>query len=219
MSCYFDLVRREIRPLLPAAASRIVDVGCGIGGTAKWLKEIYPSAHVIGIEGNGDLRAALSENVDESYIHDLNDEPPDMGQPDLILFLDVLEHLVDPETVLSRFVSRLAVGGSVIISLPNVAHLSVALPLAVSGRWTYADAGILDRTHLRFFVQRTAIELAESCGLNVEAALYAGMQGPKSRLIDRATLGLIRDRLAKQFIMRAVREPVGHAKWAPAAEY
>lgn len=216
MSGYYDLVRREIAPLLPQSATRIVDVGCGEGRTARWLKERYPSAHVIGIEGNREIEPALAANVDESFIHDLNLEPPDIGAPDLVLFLDVLEHLVDPLQVLKNFVGRMAGDGVVIVSLPNVSHPSVALPLALRGRWDYTDAGILDRTHLRFFVYDTAIGLIEAAGLYVDAGLYSGLQGPKSQLLDRITLRRIRHRIAKQFIMRGGRRRAEATVWGVA---
>jgi 2-polyprenyl-3-methyl-5-hydroxy-6-metoxy-1,4-benzoquinol methylase len=217
MDDYHHLVRREITPLLPGHAGRILDVGCGAGATARWLKSLYPSATTIGIEGVRDLKSELAANVDEAIIHDLNEEPPDVGAPDLILFLDVLEHLVDPAAVLSRFASRLAPGGAVIVSVPNVAHPSVVLPLAIKGQWTYADAGILDRTHLRFFTHKTAVELVEGAGFHIDAGLYSGLHGPKARLFDRVTLGRLRPRMAKQFIMRGVRGQAGRPVWSAAA--
>jgi trans-aconitate methyltransferase len=216
MDGYHDLVRREIAPVLPANASRILDVGCGVGATARWLRSLYPSAMTIGIEGEGDLKSKLAANVDEAIIHDLNEEPPDIGAPDLILFLDVLEHLVDPAVVLGRFASRLAPGGAVIVSVPNVAHPSVVLPLAMKGQWTYADAGILDRTHLRFFTYKTAVELVESAGFHIDAGLYSGLNGPKAKMFDRVTFGRFRSRMAKQFIMRGVRGEVGRPVWSAA---
>jgi hypothetical protein len=55
----------------------------------------------------------------------------------------------------------------VIVSVPNVAHLWVRLSLAL-GRWDYADRGILDRTHLRFFTKRSFAALLRDAGLSVE---------------------------------------------------
>jgi 2-polyprenyl-3-methyl-5-hydroxy-6-metoxy-1,4-benzoquinol methylase len=63
---------------------------------------------------------------------------PDLGSPDLILCLDVLEHLVAPAEVLAGLTARLNRGGTVMVSLPNVAHLSVSLPLLLSGRFDLA---------------------------------------------------------------------------------
>jgi trans-aconitate methyltransferase len=201
MSGYFSFVRTDIEPLLPPTASRIVDVGCGIGATSAWLKTRYPRARTVGLEGNGAVLEQLSANVDEARVVDLNGPAPDIGQADLILCLDVLEHLAAPEKLLSNLAAQLAPGGTVIVSLPNVAHLSVSLPLLLKARFDYADAGILDRTHLRFFVRGSAVDLLNGAGLRVEAGLRGGFTGPKSKLIDRLTFGAIRDHLTKQYIL------------------
>lgn len=215
MNEYFGNVRREIEPLLPAAATRIVDVGCGIGATAAWLKTRYPLALTLGLEGQADLLETLSRNVDEAHIVDLNQPLPDLGRPDLVLLLDVLEHLVQPDRVLRAVVETLAPGGTVIVSLPNVAHLSVSLPLLLKGRFDYADAGILDRTHLRFYVRDSAVRLLNDAGLTVKEGLVSGFEGPKARLADQLTAGLLRDRLTKQYVMaaRADGERQGPITW------
>ena len=53
-----------------------------------------------------------------------------------------------------------------VISIPNVAHLWVRLSL-LAGRFDYAERGILDRTHLRFFTRRTLVALVTGAGLRV----------------------------------------------------
>ena len=204
---YYRHVRAEIAPLLPANAKRIVDVGCGTGATLKWLRERYPQAHTIALEGNPDTKEELRRNASESHIIDLAGEIPDLGEPDLMLFLDVLEHLPDPAAVLRRLTSQLAQNGIIIVSLPNVAHLSVSLPLLLRGEFTYRDAGILDRTHLRFFIQESSTGLLNDAGFVVDRALIAGL-GSKARLLDLVTFGALRNRLAKQYIMRGVRGDV-----------
>jgi 2-polyprenyl-3-methyl-5-hydroxy-6-metoxy-1,4-benzoquinol methylase len=198
---YYGLVRREIAALLPLTATRIVDVGCGVGATAAWLKARYPGSYTIGLEGNPALRDTLTQNVDEAHILDLNGPIPDIGTVDLVLCLDVLEHLVDPAAVLTRLVRHLRPGGTAIVSVPNVAHFSVSVPLLLRGEFTYQESGILDRTHMRFFVRRSAIELMYAAGLNVRAGLYSGVGNPKSRLLNLVTFGRCRDRLARQYIL------------------
>ena len=61
----------------------------------------------------------------------------------------------------------LAGDGLLIISVPNVAHLWVRLQLLL-GRFDYADRGILDRTHLRFFTRRSFAAFLGDAGLDVE---------------------------------------------------
>ena len=82
---------------------------------------------------------------------------------DVVLMLDVLEHLPDPAAVLRGVGSVLASGGWGVISLPNVAHVSVRLSL-LSGRFAYSDVGLLDRTHLRFFDRAGVDQLLHEAG-------------------------------------------------------
>jgi 2-polyprenyl-3-methyl-5-hydroxy-6-metoxy-1,4-benzoquinol methylase len=205
---YFSHVRREIEPLLPEQATRILDVGCGAGATARWLKQRYPAAHVIGWEGNAALAPDLAANVDEARVVDLNGTLPDPGPIDLVLFLDVLEHLERPREVLAHVTASLPSQGTVIVSLPNVAHLSVSLPLLL-GRFTYQDSGILDRTHRHFFVRRSVLSLLDSAGLDVKRSIRNGLEGPRARLLLAASGGLLRDHLTKQYVIAARPRPQG----------
>src|SRR5689334_14033058 len=189
---YFTTIRSEIAPLLPRAVHRVLDVGCGTGATSAWLKTIYPAAYLIGLEGNPALRAELAANVDEGHIVDLDGPLPDIGTPDLVLLLDVLEHLARPERVLADVVARMSPDATVIISLPNIAHLAVAAKLLFLGRFDYSDAGILDRTHLHFYYRDSAVRLIRGAGLEVDILLRGGFDGPKTRMLDRLTLGLMR---------------------------
>jgi SAM-dependent methyltransferase len=91
------------------------------------------------------------------------------NQFDLIIALDVLEHLADPWSVLKRLRELLAPDGVLIVSIPNVAHYRVSWRLFFLGEWEYRDEGLLDRTHLRFFTRKTAVELLTSSGFLVTA--------------------------------------------------
>jgi 2-polyprenyl-3-methyl-5-hydroxy-6-metoxy-1,4-benzoquinol methylase len=206
---YFSTIRSEIEPLLPLRADRILDVGCGTGATSRWLRERYPNAHIIGLDGNPTIVSELCHNVNDAHIVDLNEELPDVGEPDLVLCLDVLEHLVDPDKVLRRLVSTMADGGTLIISLPNVAHVRVSLPLLLLGRFDYRDAGILDRTHLRFFTKESALRLAERAGLDIIGMVRNGLDDPgarrSNRLLNVITAGLLSNRFTEQYIFAARR--------------
>jgi SAM-dependent methyltransferase len=206
---YFQHVRKEIAPLLPASAKSILDVGAGVGQTTAWLRSCYPGSHTTALEGNAALRDGLARNVDQAFIVDLNGHLPDIGSPDLILFLDVLEHLARPDEVLRRLTATMPEGGTVIVSVPNVGHLSVSLPLLLRARFDYGDAGILDRTHLRFFVRTSAVALMNEAGLVVRRGIRSGFQGPRARALDRLTAGLARDHLTKQYIMAGTRAASG----------
>jgi 2-polyprenyl-3-methyl-5-hydroxy-6-metoxy-1,4-benzoquinol methylase len=204
---YFSIIRSEIEPLLPPSADSILDVGCGNGATSRWLRGHYPNAYIIGLDGNPSIVSELRHNVNDAHIVDLNEELPDVREPDLVLCLDVLEHLVDPEKVLRRLVSVMADNGTIIISLPNVAHVRVSVPLLLLGRFDYRDAGILDRTHLRFFTKESAWRLAERAGLDIVGVVRNGLDDPgarrSNRLLNIMTGGLLSDRFTEQYVFAA----------------
>jgi 2-polyprenyl-3-methyl-5-hydroxy-6-metoxy-1,4-benzoquinol methylase len=149
--------------------ARVLDVGCASGYLAGPLGELRGCRYVDGIELNAlDAEAAratcrtvaVGSAEDEATWAQLE------GPYDAILFGDVLEHLRQPERALSHARALLAPGGVVISSIPNVAHYSIRASL-LEGNFEYADSGILDRTHLRFFTKKSMIALIESCGYEV----------------------------------------------------
>jgi 2-polyprenyl-3-methyl-5-hydroxy-6-metoxy-1,4-benzoquinol methylase len=211
---YYDHIRSEIRPLLPESASSILDIGAGAGATLMWLKEIYPNAKTTGVEINPALCDQLRKNADLAIIGDVDVCFPQLQSYDLILCLDVLEHFVDSIGTLRKLVTRLEAGGNIIASVPNVAHFSVSIPLLLRGQFSYRDAGILDSTHLRFFVEKTAVELMTSANLRVTKGVITGIDGARSNLLDRLSFGLLRNHLAKQYVMRGelARGEIGQGK-------
>ena len=199
---YYHFVRREIAPLLPKTCTQILEVGAGAGPTLKWLKELYPKAETTAVEINPDLLDELRQNADVAIIGPIDETFPQLKSYDLILLLDVLEHLPDSTATLRKLSKLLRPGGQVIVSVPNIAHLSVSVPLLLLRRFNYQDAGILDRTHLRFFVEDTAIKLLNDANFIVTSGLISGIQGPRAKLLDSLSCGLLRHHLAKQYIMR-----------------
>jgi 2-polyprenyl-3-methyl-5-hydroxy-6-metoxy-1,4-benzoquinol methylase len=207
---YYHFVRKEITPLLPSNPRSVLEVGAASGATLKWLKTIFPDIETTGVELNPAMRDELRQNTDISLIGRIEECMPQLRAYDLILLLDVLEHLSDPLDTLRQLCALLNPQGTVIVSLPNVAHLSVSVPLLLRRKFEYQDAGILDRTHMRFFTEDSAIELLNDAGLTVKNGLISGLAGPKSRLIDRVSLGLLRHHLTKQYIMSGQLENQFH---------
>ena len=85
---------------------------------------------------------------------------------DVIVLADVLEHLGRPERTLLRMRDFLNPGGYTVVSLPNIANWKTRVALFV-GHFDYADTGILDRTHLRFFTKRSAEAMIREAGYEV----------------------------------------------------
>ena len=144
---------------------KALDVGAADGFLAERLTAQGWS--VTALERDPELAARARGRCKEVVVADLESAPPLLHGPfEAIVYGDVLEHLSDPGAALRALDQTLAPEGTVIVSVPNVAHLWVRLSL-LAGRFDYADRGILDRTHLRFFTRRTLLDLLRSAGLSV----------------------------------------------------
>jgi 2-polyprenyl-3-methyl-5-hydroxy-6-metoxy-1,4-benzoquinol methylase len=150
--------------------ARVLDLGCGDGLLAAELTKAGNT--VVGVDLA--IQPGLPEAFECYFAADLDRglEPvmPELvrrGPFDVILVGDLLEHLRDPARVLRDCRRLLVPNGRVLISVPNIANLVVRLSL-LFGRFNYADKGILDRTHLRFYTLKTARELACDCGYVVD---------------------------------------------------
>jgi 2-polyprenyl-3-methyl-5-hydroxy-6-metoxy-1,4-benzoquinol methylase len=145
---------------------RALDVGAADGFLAELLTR--QGWQVTALERDPAQAAKARGRCHEVIVADLDEAAPRLeGLFDAIVYGDVLEHLSDPLPVLVALDRALAVDGRVIVSVPNVAHLWVRFSLAV-GRWNYADRGILDRTHLRFFTKQSLGAVLRDAGLSVE---------------------------------------------------
>lgn len=145
---------------------RLLDVGAADGLLSRQLTE--RGWRVTAIEGDPALAQAGARHCERMITVNLDREiPVGEGPFDVIVYGDVLEHLVDPLRVLVELDRSLGAGGFVIISVPNVAHLWIRLLLLV-GRFDYLDRGILDHSHLRFFTERSLRAMLADAGLSVE---------------------------------------------------
>lgn len=204
---YFSHARREIWPLLPRHASRALEVGCGAGHTLSLLKKQGLCDWACGIEISPAAAGQAAQRLDKVVQGNIEvmDLPVEAGSIDLLLCLDVLEHLIDPWDALKRLSTLLSKSGVLIASIPNVRHFGVLLPLMIRGRWDYLDSGILDRSHLRFFTRDTAIELIKSSGLRVEQVIATNPHAGhwKYRLLKSLTLSRVQVYFEFQYLIHA----------------
>lgn len=144
---------------------RVLELGAANGfmtrALAAWNNK------VTAVEYDPDAAVHLKESAESVLIGDLND--PGLlaqisGPYDVVLAGDVLEHLIDPDRVLLQAVEKLAPGGRVVVSLPNIAHADIRMRL-VQGRFDYTRVGLLDETHIRFFTHKTVHEFVRRAGL------------------------------------------------------
>lgn len=207
---YFAHARKEISFLLPPQCGRVLEVGCGSGATLGWLRRDQRASCTVGVEISEAAAQSARAHADEVYCLDFErvELPLEDKKFDLILCLDVLEHMVNPWLVVDRLVSQYLVpGGTLIVSLPNVRHYSVVLPLLFWGRWDYEDAGLLDRTHLRFFTRDTAIRLLSHPRLGPARCVGAGFEWPSRKgIFNTFTASVFQELLTYQYFLTACKK-------------
>ena len=178
--------RREMLAFVPAAAKRILDVGCGPGGFGAALRQEGRHREVWAVDADPEVAAKASTHYDRMLVGSFPLALAGVAERfDCIVFNDVLEHMVDPWSALRAARSLLARDGVVVASIPNVRNLRVVLDLVVRGRWTYVDIGILDRTHVRFFTASSIRSFFADCGFTVDRLRGINAVGQSSRLFGR----------------------------------
>ncbi len=213
----YTAIRSEIVNLVPGESRRILDVGCSNGTLGKHLKTMLAGRKVFGIEFDQSFAEVASCHLDGVVNADLNTMDWPTVLPDQIfdcmIFADVLEHLVDPKRTLSLALERLTPGGSVIVSLPNVRHVSAFWSIFVMGVFPQRDRGLFDRTHLRWFTYSDAKALLLDRGLKISSESFALRWrdrggGFLNRMLNRLPLVVqrwapVREFLSYQICLRA----------------
>ena len=165
-----DLARLVARFAEPG--NLVIDVGCSTGAFGGLIQESL-GVRVVGIERDPDLAHEAESRIERVLV---GDAAQGLAQvlsdstltPRIVVFGDVLEHLVDPWSAFDQAVDLLVDGGHIVVSLPNVAHLDTFLGL-LRGRWPMRSRGIHDDSHLRFFARRDVRDLMMRGGCRIVA--------------------------------------------------
>jgi 2-polyprenyl-3-methyl-5-hydroxy-6-metoxy-1,4-benzoquinol methylase len=164
---YYANERPDVVALLPRPLGRVLDVGCGEGGLAAGLRAAG-ATEIVGIEVVENVAARARSTLDRVHVGRVEDTLDDLtGTFDTVLCLDVLEHLIDPGSVLSALCGRAAPGAALQVSVPNARHYSLVRDLVLRGTFGYTDWGHRDSTHLRWFTRRDIVALLEKTGWEV----------------------------------------------------
>lgn len=206
---YFAHARPEMVPFVPAAAVRILEVGCGAGAFGALVKETRPCEYW-GVEPDAAACAEARTRLDRVIEGRFLPRALDGETFDCIVFNDVLEHLPDPEETLRGCRALLRPAGRVVASLPNLRFFPYLYRLVVRGELEYEDEGVLDRTHLRLFTGRSAARMFARQGY--EVVTLSGIPGFLRRrerwlvrLLGALSLGRLADLGYLQFAV--VAEP------------
>lgn len=200
----------------------VLDVGCAVGYIGEFLRRTTPGRWLAGIEIDPGAAERAKPHYDQMIAGSIDDAAvwAQLRRPvDAMIFGDVLEHTADPVAVLRMARSKLADGGMIVVSIPNVGYFKIRLRL-LRGKFEYEDWGIMDRTHLRFFTLKTAQEMLRQAGFTVvhregvqgyslpEGLNRAARLRARSKRRLQAWLSQLRPTLfAPQFILVAMPAP------------
>ena len=166
---YYMTTRKELADMINREKSEdisVLEVGAGLGSTLTYIKRKFPNSRVRGIEIVDTVVRFAAKNI-EMKCDNIETYAFEEGEKyDYVIFGDVLEHLVDPYSIVEKLRSHLNPGGCIIASIPNILNAGAIYEI-LHGGFEYKSSGILDSTHLRFFTQKEILRLFQTRGYEI----------------------------------------------------
>lgn len=173
----------DLIDVLPLSAKRVIDVGCGVGEIAKEYHVRGAPEYYLGIEIVPEDAEVAKKHCSQVWVGNIEEFDKDtwdqLANFDLWVFGDVLEHLYDPWQILKKVRTVLPGHGSIACCIPNVQHWSLQARLSI-GDWRYAEKGLLDRTHIRFFTRQTILEMLVDAGFEITDLIPRYIEHPSA---------------------------------------
>jgi 2-polyprenyl-3-methyl-5-hydroxy-6-metoxy-1,4-benzoquinol methylase len=156
---------RSVYDLVPCN-SRVLELGCSTGYFTEHL--VKKCATVVAVDSDPPSIKACQGRGIPAFQFDLSSGDivsflAGHAPFDAVVAMDVLEHLARPQDLLVRLHQVMDRHGRLIVTGPNVAYWHTRWNLML-GRWKYAEGGIMDETHLRWFTRMTWRKLLEESG-------------------------------------------------------
>ena len=204
---YFAGARADFVAALPEdGTAAVLEIGCGTGATGSLALKGGRCRRYVGVELMESAAAQARQILTEVHVGDVETITLPWTEPtfDALFLSEVLEHLVDPWAVLERLAPLMKPGALVMASSPNVAHWRVIAEL-LKGRFTLADQGVFDRTHMRWFTPTTFAEMFDRAGFDVDQVGPVTGFSQRTRLISGLSGGRLDHLFMTQVFLRGRR--------------
>ncbi|TRX37853.1 class I SAM-dependent methyltransferase [Flavobacterium sp. ZT3R18] len=203
---YFSIVRKDIISFIGNEKDlNVLEIGAGTGETLLELKKRGVANRISGFD-IVDINPN-KEKFDCFIIGNIENQlsPFDKKEFDVIILADVLEHLIDPEKTIQKLIPCLRKGGSFYISLPNIRNIKALSQIFLKGSFEYADSGIFDRTHLRFYCKKDMIQLVSSFDELEIVKVESNLKHTSSMktILNKLTFGVFEQFLSLQYFIKA----------------
>lgn len=189
---YYEMERPEMLQYCPESAKTMLDIGCGEGWFGKAAHD-QRNIEAWGIDFDEASIATASKNLHKTFcgdIHELLPELPD-GYFDSIFFNDVLEHLIDPYSLIRTIKPKLSSSGVIVASIPNLRYFRVLGRLLFGKDFRYEKKGVMDETHMRFFTLKSIERMFIEAGYTIQIIQPITKSSSfKPKIAQLLTLGL-----------------------------
>jgi len=167
MSIGADRCRPEMLAFLPERRDRVLEVGCHTGIFAASLEG---TKEVWGVEPNSEAARVASNKIYKVINATFEEAASVLPQKyfDLVICNDVIEHMVDYDGFLQAIKIHMSRGGVIVGSIPNIRYYGALTEIIFAKDWNYRESGILDKTHLRFFTEKSFRRALEVNGFIIE---------------------------------------------------
>lgn len=176
---YYHGERPEIAPFLPSNYKTVIEVGCGEGNFSKNLR---PGCEIWACEPNALAAREAEKKLTKVFVGRYEAIASKLPHEyfDLVICNDVIEHMTDHDWFFDSIVTKVKPSAVLVGSVPNIRHIRALIHLILKKDWQYKDSMAFDRTHLRFFTQKSLLRTFDTHGFVVEK--FVGINGTKGAL-------------------------------------